>query len=532
VSFVVYFLFFHRLADRDLWSSHEARAAMDAQTIIEDGGWGLPHLYDGRAELQKPPLYYWLVALIARARGGTVDAWAVRLPATLSALGCIAVIFWLSLRRGRIVAGIIAATVLATAIHFTWLARVGRIDMPLALAVSIALAMLYQTTMSFSRRSRSGALLRPEAPLRERRPNEDFVSLLIAYLALAAGLLLKGPVALVLPAAVVGLYLLCEGHLRHPIQWLHRLGTWWGLPLAVGVPALWFLWANRATGNELFQTFFVHHNLDRALGENVVDRWSHPWWLYGPLFAANFLPWSLLVPAVGWLIWRNRWWRDDSEARFGAIWFVAIFVVLSCVSFKRADYLLPAYPGAALSIGCVGERLYTLAVNRRRLVLGFAVTALGCVVGWFVFLHTVLPRKDSQLEYRTFATAVRQICPQPRQLTFFRTESHALAFHVGRPLDIFVEWEKLAEQAARPKPQYIVMPLARFEESQQHLPADRLEKLLTSSHVKPLVLVRTRPATAVATANESADAGTAATAADRQRAIQRSLAGPERPARP
>src|SRR5690349_13008414 len=50
------FLFFHRLGDRDLWSSHEARAAMNAQTILDDGDWLLPHLYDGQPELQKPPL--------------------------------------------------------------------------------------------------------------------------------------------------------------------------------------------------------------------------------------------------------------------------------------------------------------------------------------------------------------------------------------------------------------------------------------------------------------------------------------------
>src|SRR5438874_12104760 len=82
------FLFFCRLADRDLWSSHEARAGMDAQTLLEDG-WGLPRLFDGRPELQKPPLYYWLVAAVARVRGGPVDAWAVRLPAAGSALLCV-----------------------------------------------------------------------------------------------------------------------------------------------------------------------------------------------------------------------------------------------------------------------------------------------------------------------------------------------------------------------------------------------------------------------------------------------------------
>ncbi|MGH7226583.1 MAG: glycosyltransferase family 39 protein, partial [Gemmataceae bacterium] len=117
-----------------MWSSHEARAAMDAQTILDDGDWGLPRLYDGRLELQKPPLYYWLVAALARLRGGGVDAWAVRLPSAASALLCVlAVAVGLSIGRRRAAAGVLAAAVLATAVHFTWLARIGRIDMPLTL---------------------------------------------------------------------------------------------------------------------------------------------------------------------------------------------------------------------------------------------------------------------------------------------------------------------------------------------------------------------------------------------------------------
>src|SRR5262245_12488590 len=75
-------LFFWRLADRDLWSSHEARAAMNAASLLDPDSNGLPRLFDGRAETQKPPLYYWLAAAIGWLRGG-VDEWAVRLPATL-----------------------------------------------------------------------------------------------------------------------------------------------------------------------------------------------------------------------------------------------------------------------------------------------------------------------------------------------------------------------------------------------------------------------------------------------------------------
>jgi hypothetical protein len=191
--------------------------------------------------------------------------------------------------------------------------------------------------------------------------------------------------------------------------------------------------------------------------------------------------------------------------RLALIWFATVFGVLSCVSFKRADYLLPAYPGAALVIGCVGERLFASVANPRLLLIGIVVTAFGCVLGWIVFLQAVMPRKDRQLEYQSFAAEIRQYCPRPEPLCFFRTESHALAFHVGRPLDIFVEWEKLAERTERTKPQYIVMPLARFEECSEHVGADRLEKLLTSSHVKPLVLVRTRSASAAATSDETPD---------------------------
>ena len=74
------FLFFFQLAT-DLYSSHEARAAQNAQSILLNDDWLLPQLFDRQVELQKPPLYYWLVACFGWLNGGRVDAWAVRLPA-------------------------------------------------------------------------------------------------------------------------------------------------------------------------------------------------------------------------------------------------------------------------------------------------------------------------------------------------------------------------------------------------------------------------------------------------------------------
>src|SRR5262245_19836755 len=137
------FLFLVGLGDRDLLSSHEARAAQNGQMIISEGCWGLPRLFDRHIEMQKPPLYYWLVALFGHLSGGEVGAWAVRLPAALSALGCVLFVYYLGHKSGRARGGFLGALVLASCLHFTWLARVGRIDMPLTFTVTVSVGCIY-----------------------------------------------------------------------------------------------------------------------------------------------------------------------------------------------------------------------------------------------------------------------------------------------------------------------------------------------------------------------------------------------------
>jgi 4-amino-4-deoxy-L-arabinose transferase-like glycosyltransferase len=493
----VYFLFFHRLAERDLWSSHEARAAMDAQTILDDGAWGLPHLYDGREELQKPPLYYWLVAAIGRLRGG-VDAWAVRLPAALAACGCLLVLVGgMAVARRRPVAGFLAAAILATALHFTWLARIGRIDMPLTLAVTVAAGAFYL-----------------------RRRGGTWWWLLAGYLAIATGVLLKGPIGLVLPGAVLTAHLVVEGDWR-PRRWLpaaRRLGVWWGVPLLLAIALPWFVWAEDATAGKMSRVFLWYHNFGRGFGG--TDLRSNPWWFYLPQFLGDFLPWSPLVVVAGVWCWRRPLLRRDPDARFGLSWFLAVLFVLSCVRFKRADYLLPAYPGAALFLGCVlrkwlGARsgqfrapLWGAAKHRlsSRPPKGGAAVALlerwgvigvvaATVAGWIIHVEGDLRRNEPFRDYRGFATEVRRLAPPPEHVVFFRTEAHALAFHVGRPLDVLVQWERLRADVAAAGTHYVVMPPGCVDDCRRHLPDCRLREVLRNTdlsggaHERPLVLL-------------------------------------------
>ena len=47
VTIVAAFLFFFRLDQRALWSSHEGRAGQHAQVMLDSGRWGMPTLYTG-----------------------------------------------------------------------------------------------------------------------------------------------------------------------------------------------------------------------------------------------------------------------------------------------------------------------------------------------------------------------------------------------------------------------------------------------------------------------------------------------------
>jgi 4-amino-4-deoxy-L-arabinose transferase-like glycosyltransferase len=458
-------LFLVGLGDRDLNSSHEARAAQNAQMVLSEGDWLLPRLFDGHLELQKPPLYYWLVALFAWAGGGEVGPWAVRLPAALSALGCVLFLHLVGCRVGRPRTGFLAALVLATCIHFTWLARVGRIDMPLTLALTVALGSWHIAVNS---------------------PASRWWSLL-AYTSLGLGVLLKGPIAVVLVGVVAVPWMLARrSEFHHHAAALKTL--WWGVPWTLLIAAPWFIAANLETGGRLYDVFFWYHNIERGLGSETLK--ANPWWFYVPTAAVDLLPWSLALPVCAWISLRRQSLRTDREATLGTCWFVAIFVFLTCMSFKRADYLLPAYPGFALMAGSILERL-TIG---RRLV---AALAIAMTIAWGCYATCIVPAQEADWPYQRIAQEIRSETDRP--VVFFRAESHLLAFHVGRPLSTILEWENLRWWVDRPFPVLVIMPEQEAGDWPNHLPAGRLEEVLRTRERMPthrehhVVLLRSRP---------------------------------------
>src|SRR5262249_50138336 len=296
--------------------------------------------------------------------------------------------------------------------------------------------------------------------LRSSRSALRTTALVIGWLACAVGVLLKGPLGLALPAAVVAALLLLEG--RWPAFWelgewrrlLGEVGVWWGLPLALLVCLPVFVWLQWASDGSFFHDFIWLHNVQRGLGGSRLR--SHAWWLYVPYLLLYLLPYSPLLLAAFW----RRLWRDDPLARLGLAWTVGVLVLLSAARFKRADYLLPAYPGAALFLGCIVAR-------RRWSAALVGVVAAVMLAGWFVRIERQLPDEESYRDYRPFASLIREQATASQEVIFFRAEAHALAFRVGRPMAVVVEWPKLRERLGGVR--YVVMPPGEIDEARRQL---------------------------------------------------------------
>src|SRR5215470_7147845 len=101
---------------RQVWSQDEARMVLLAEDALRHGG-RLPALVRDQPYLNKPPLFFWSVALAAWPRGHVSDRNAA-IPAVASSLAAMLGVFALGRRLSSPHTGFVAMAVLATAPGF------------------------------------------------------------------------------------------------------------------------------------------------------------------------------------------------------------------------------------------------------------------------------------------------------------------------------------------------------------------------------------------------------------------------------
>jgi 4-amino-4-deoxy-L-arabinose transferase-like glycosyltransferase len=204
----------------------------------------------------------------------------------------------------------------------------------------------------------------------------------IFWTALAAGVLLKGPLILM----IVGLPMIALTAIDRSARWIAILRPLPGLAWFLVLVLPWFAAiASRSGGG-----FFVASIGQDLLGKVARGQESHgaPPGFYFVLFWVTFWPGAMLAGLAARAVWSVR---HEHAARFLLAWILPSWIVFEIVPTKLPHYVLPLYPAVAILIaGAVEFRV--LARNRWLvrgtiwwfivpLVAGIVLVAIAAAVG-------------------------------------------------------------------------------------------------------------------------------------------------------
>jgi 4-amino-4-deoxy-L-arabinose transferase-like glycosyltransferase len=281
---------------------------------------------------RKPIGIHWLQALpveAARAAGVSRYAvWPYRLASVAGALAAVLATWWAGVTLfGDRRAALAAAAMLAASVTLTVEAHIAKTDAALLGATTLAMAVLARAW---------------------RGPAPGAGMALVFWLALGAGILIKGPIT----PMVAGLTVVALGVLSGRWRWLVALRPGWGLPVMAGVVLPWFFAIGVATHGAFFSDA-MGGDLGRKLAGGQE---SHGGWpgthllLLLPLLA---FPATAVVLAGLPALWRHR--REEA-ARFVGCWLVPSWLVFEAVPTKLPHYTLPLYPALMLAAGWFATR--------------------------------------------------------------------------------------------------------------------------------------------------------------------------------
>jgi hypothetical protein len=277
---------------------------------------------------QKPLLYYWLSAAVTEVTGGVVDEVRARVAAVAAGVALATIILaWTAANVGALEGWLAFVFILGT-YGFASRAPLALTDMLLTMLVFASLVILY--------------------PLVEGGPaNRGRV--VAAIVALQLGVLTKGPIALVLTALAIVVYLLM---LRtNPLRLLRERWVWTiaiaVLAMTASWYAIWFRFGNPHLARTFVTENFGHFMPARAGGTGESAR---PIWFIVARVTGGAMPLVLLMPPAIVALARGEIAKPKRRAiLYAASLTIAVIVIFSIASAKRDDYILPALPGIAIT---------------------------------------------------------------------------------------------------------------------------------------------------------------------------------------
>jgi hypothetical protein len=303
--------------------------------MVERGDWILMH-GNGNTYADKPPLFFWLIALSSSLWQG-FTSFSARFPSGFSSTLTVLLTFVLGKKLYGSRTGFLSALILATSFEFAYLSTRANIDATLTFFTTTSIFFFLHWYPHYSPHS-------SPLPSGEGEGARGGLWIYGFYIGMAFATLAKGPVGFILPLMVSLVYLLVQK------DWeaMKRMRLLTGMALCFVVVLSWYLPAVLKGGQNFLNETLLHHTIDRfAKGSSHI----RPFYYYLTNFPVDFLPWFLFLPGAIVYGFSERKEGVSRGFLFLLIWFVVIFLFFSFSKGKRAIYLLPLYPAASLMVG-------------------------------------------------------------------------------------------------------------------------------------------------------------------------------------
>lgn len=339
-----FFLFIVGVGRWDLWNPDEPRYAQVAKEMVGTGDWILMHV-NGNTYVDKPPLFFWLIALSSFLWQG-FTSFSARFPSGLFSTLTVLLTFFLGRKLNGSRTGFLSGLILATSFEFAYLSTRANIDATLTFFTATSIFFFLHWYQHHSPHSSALPSGEREGLRGKWVESGNRGNLLIYgfYIGMALATLAKGPVGFILPLMVSLVYLLVQKDWKA----MKRMRLLTGMALCFVVVLSWYLPAVLKGGQNFINETLLHHTIDRfAKGSSHI----RPFYYYLTNFPVDFLPWFLFLPGAIVYGFSEKKKGISRGFLFLLVWFVAIFFFFSLSRGKRAIYLLPLYPAASLLVG-------------------------------------------------------------------------------------------------------------------------------------------------------------------------------------
>lgn len=304
LTLTLYISFFYMLGDVALFDLDEGAFSEATREMVASGNYLTTYL-NGELRFDKPILIYWLQSFSVHFFG--LNEYGVRFPSALFAsLWAFSIYFFVRYFYDEKRA-FMSAFFMIVSLQIAFIAKAAIADALLNFFIAISMFTIY---------------------LYYEKREKKYIYATFLYIAL--GVLTKGPVAIMIPFIVSGIFFAVQ---KESVLWLKTIFNPIGILIFIALVAPWYTLEYLDQGEKFINGFFLKHNLSRF--SDALEEHNGSYFYFLPVLLLGTLPFTALL--------FKAFKIDTPLHRFLTIWFWFVFLFFSFSGTKLPHYVIYGY---------------------------------------------------------------------------------------------------------------------------------------------------------------------------------------------